>query len=613
MCGLVGLVGPGVATDRLSDMRDVLTHRGPDDSGVYEGDGVALGFRRLSIIDVCTGHQPLSNEDRTVWVVLNGEIYNFRELRRDLESRGHRFATLSDTECLVHGYEEFGESVFSRLNGMFAVALWDSTRRRLLLARDRAGEKPLHYFVGPGGLIFASEMKALLKHASVSREIDWAALDEFMSFGYIAAPRSIFRDIRKLLPGHYLVWEQGRSRIHRYWSIDLTKRFTGSVEDAREECIRLLDDAVHLRMISEVPLGAFLSGGIDSSAVVAFMARNSPSPVRTFSIGFDETGYDETMYADLVAKRYGTDNTKLIITPQYQGDIERILLNFDEPFGDSSALPTYLVSFLTRQHVTVALSGDGGDELFGGYITYRMLERFAALMRVVPGALKALAGAMANMLPVDTRLERRLRYVGLPENDRFVRMVTHFKATDKEELYSQHTKSAIEEERSLPCAKTQLMHQENVAYTDRMQFVDFMQYLPDDILVKVDRTSMLVSLETRAPFLDHRLVEFAFSLPPRWKVSSQGSKIILKDALRDVLPAEIVGRGKMGFSVPVREWFAGPLYEFCRSRIMESSLGRFFNRNAIGALLEEHQRRRRDNSTKLWLLLCFSLWASRNT
>src|SRR6266566_4085843 len=435
MCGLIGVVGSGATNrDRLCEMRDVLTHRGPDDTGLYLDHEVALGFRRLSIIDIDTGHQPLSNETGTVWVVFNGEIYNFRELRRDLEQRGHRFSTQSDTECIVHGYEEYGETVFSRFNGMFAVAVWDTANRRLILARDRAGEKPLHYFVGDHGLVFGSEIKALLKHPNVSRDIDWLGLDQFMSFGYIPAPRSIFRDIEKLLPGHYLVYENGEARLQRYWDIDLAKKFIGSFDDARQECIRLLNDAVRMRMISDVPLGAFLSGGLDSSAVVAFMAQNSATPVRTFSIGFDEARYDETMYADLVARQYGTDHTRLIVTPEYKNDIESILLNFDEPFGDSSALPTYLVSLLTRRYVTVALSGDGGDELFGGYITYQMLLRFAKLMGFVPNAFKPLAGLLASVLPADTKLQRRLRLVGMSENDRFVRLVTHFKSADKAEL-----------------------------------------------------------------------------------------------------------------------------------------------------------------------------------
>ena len=613
MCGLVGIVSQaGVDRDVICRMRDVLAHRGPDDVGAFVDGEVGLGFRRLSIIDVRTGHQPLSNESGTVWVVLNGEIYNFRDFRRELEDKGHRFATSSDTECIAHGYEEYGEAVFSKFNGMFAIAIWDSAKKQLLLARDRAGEKPLHYSLSGRGLVFGSEIKALLKYPGVSREVDWCALDEFMSFGYIGAPRSIYRDIKKLLPGHYLVYEGAKARIERYWSIDVSRTFPGTFEDACEECGRLLSDAVRLRLISDVPLGAFLSGGIDSSAVVAFMAKNSAAPVRTFSIGFDQPGYDETSYADLVAEQYGTDNTKLVVTPQYKDVIENILLNFDEPFGDSSALPTYLVSYLTRQHVTVALSGDGGDELFGGYITYSMLLRLSRLLGFIPEYLKPVAGRLAELLPSGSKVERRLRFAGLSEDDRFLRMVTHFRPSDKEDLYTADTKSQISEREAAITDRRTLLAQGDRSYSDRMQYADLMRYLPDDILVKVDRTSMLVSLETRAPFLDHRLMEFAFSLPSEWKISSKRSKIILREALKSLLPAEVIGRGKWGFSVPLREWFAGPLYEFCRTRVLQSGMDRFFTRSTIHRLLDEHRNGRRDHSTKLWLLLCFALWAAKN-
>ena len=611
MCGLVGVVGPnGGDREVLSRMRDSLAHRGPDDVGLYLDEHVGLGFRRLSIIDVQTGHQPLSNETGSVWVVLNGEIYNFRSLRRELESKGHQFATESDTECIVHGYEEYGCEVFSKLNGMFAIAIWDRQSRRLVLGRDRAGEKPLHYCIGPRGLVFGSEIKALLQHPTVSREIDRGALDEYLSFGYIAAPRSIFRDIRKLLPGHYLIYEHDRLQVHRFWHIDLQRQYRGTFEEAREECLGLLDDAVRLRMVSDVPLGAFLSGGIDSSAVVAFMARNSSQPVRTFSIGFPESGYDETRFAELVARQYGTEHTKLVVTPDYQHHIEEILLNFDEPFGDSSALPTYLVSSLTRRHVTVALSGDGGDELFGGYITYRMLLRFARMMRFLPGSVWPLVARGAHLLPSGSKVERRLRFVGMSEDDRFVRMVTHFRASDKDELYAPEMKDLVKEN---GVSLQQVAHFAETGrhYSERMQYSDFMHYLPDDILVKVDRTSMLVSLEARAPFLDHRFVEFAFSLPAAWKISTKRSKVILREALKAILPTEILAREKWGFSVPLKDWLAGPLYEYCRSRITDGALSRLFTPKAVDKLLQQHHSRKRDNSSKLWLLLCLALWSRK--
>ncbi len=611
MCGLVGIVGSegmGPDPELVRRMRDTLSHRGPDDSGLYLNGPVALGFRRLSIIDLCGGHQPLSNETGNVWTVFNGEIYNFRELKRDLVAKGHTFATQSDTECIVHGYEEYGEEVFSRLNGMFALAIWDEANKRLLLARDRAGEKPLHYHLGRNEFIFGSEIKALVQHPRVSAEIDWSAFDEFASFGFIAAPRSIYRDIRKVLPGHYAVYEGGELRTKRYWNIPLTRRFSGTYGDACEEFARLLGDAVRIRMVSDVPLGAFLSGGLDSSAVVAFMARHSATPIRTFSIGFPEAGYDETGYADLVARWYGTDNTRLVVTPEYKDHIEAVLLNFDEPFGDSSALPTYLVSRLTRQYVTVALSGDGGDELLGGYPTYRMLLRFSQLVEPIPAFVRKPLSRAGEFLPRGSKLERRLRLLGMSENERFVRVVSHFRPADKAELYASEVKAAVTDDRAALGYKEQYLNMEGLRYSDRMQFADFMHYLPDDILVKVDRTSMLVSLETRAPFLDHRLVEFAFSLPSSWKVSGLRSKIILRDALSSLLPPRVLRRGKMGFSVPLREWLAGPLYEYCRSRVTSGEMARLFNTSVVEQLLEDHRRGRRDNSSKLWLLLCFALW-----
>ena len=394
MCGLVGIVGSGAAGHEiLGDMRDTLCHRGPDDSGVYFDRDVALGFRRLSIIDVCTGHQPLSNETGTVWVVLNGEIYNFRELKRQLEEKGHRFSTQSDTECIVHGYEEYGDAVFSRLNGMFAISLWDRSRRRLLLARDRAGEKPLHYALSDRSLVFGSEIKALLKHPGVNREIDWMALDEFMSFGYIGAPRSIFRHIKKLLPGHFLAYEDGNACIYRYWNIDLAQKFVGNFEDARAEFVRLLNDAVRLRMISDVPLGAFLSGGLDSSAVVAFMAQNSSAPVRTFSIGFENESFNELQYARRVAELFATEHREFVVKPDAVEMVPKIVRHYGEPFADSSAIPSFYLAELTRRHVTVALNGDGGDESFAGYTRYVANMVAHSLERLPQPLRRAIAGA----------------------------------------------------------------------------------------------------------------------------------------------------------------------------------------------------------------------------
>jgi len=495
---------------------------------------------------------------------------------------------------------------------MFAIAVWDNTRRRLVLARDRAGEKPLHYILTEQGLLFASEIKALLQHPSASRDIDWPAFDEYMTFGFVSAPRTIYRNIQKLPAGHYLVYEGREARLESYWEIDTGRRFLGTYQDACDQCISLLNDAVRMRMVSDVPLGAFLSGGIDSSAVVAMMARNSTRPVRTFSIGFDEASYDETASADLVAKAFGTKHLKLVVTSDYQTHLEHVLLNFDEPFGDNSALPTYLVSRMTRDHVTVSLSGDGGDELFGGYEIYRKLLVFAAFLRVMPSGARRVLKSLAKWAPRSSKLSRRLWLASSTNNERFLKILTYFTDLQKSELYTEATQNAVNGDAYALGKKLAYLEAGEGSYATRMQFADFMHYLPDDILAKVDRTSMLASLETRAPFLDHRLVEFAFSLPSSWKVTGLQSKVILRDALRGVIPEGVRRREKRGFALPIREWLATSLYGYLRERVTDPTLTRVFQADTVIRMLEEHRSRRQDHTARLWLLLCFAVWASRN-
>src|SRR2546426_5353209 len=614
MCGIAGVLNyeGGVDEEVLRGMRELLVHRGPDDSGLYVNRGIGLAFRRLSIIDLVTGHQPLTNESKSVWVVFNGEIYNYRELRNVLIARGHRFETASDTECIVHGYEEWGERVFEHLNGMFAIGLWDEDRQQLVLARDRAGEKPLYYWSEGPELVFASELKALIRHPRVGRNIDWQAFDQYCSFGFVSAPRSMFEQVSKVPAAHYLVFTRAGIRLEPYWRLDPHRRFVGTYGDAKGECLRLLDEATRLRMVSDVPLGAVLSGGVDSSAVVACMTRHSALPVKTFSIGFDRADHDETSFAQLVAAHHGTENTKLVVTPAYADILERILLNFDEPFADSSALPTYLVSALTREHVTVALSGDGGDEVFGGYPTYRVMLRLTQLGDRVPIAIRQNLARLSRLFPIGSLLQRRLKLIGMTQNQRFIRLISLTKPEEKEVLYQSGTTKAIADIEEMTRDRVRDMDQDGSDYANRMQLVDFMRYLADDILVKVDRTSMLVSLETRAPFLDYRLVEFAFSLPGYWKVSPTRSKIILKDALLGHVPNAVLTRGKMGFSVPLREWIAGDLFEFCRERILSPQMKAVFEERTLHRWLTEHRQYRRDHSPKLWLLLCLSLWMARH-
>lgn len=618
MCGIVGIFDSKEPVDRdlLKRMTDVLSHRGPDREGffIHKSRRMGLGFRRLSIIDLLKGNQPLTNEDDSIHLVFNGEIYNFQEMRKELKTCGHRFKTDSDTECIVHGYEEYGDKVFSKLNGMFAIGLWDEGKKRLVLARDRAGEKPLHYFFDGRTFIFASELKSIVLHPAVDKTIDWGAFDEYFSYGFISAPESIYRTIKKIEPGNYLVFENNQIKHHTYWQLNMDTRFTGDYLEAQTGCTRLLEDAVKIRLISDVPLGAFLSGGIDSSAVVAFMAKHSTHPVKTFSIGFREDDFDERKYARQVAEMYGTQHTELVVTADFSRYIEDLLLNFDEPFGDPSALPTHILAKLTREHVTVALSGDGGDELFGGYKTYKYLLRQIKKVNRFPKIFKTLARLMLHAVPERSYLGKRLWILAANEPERFIETVTTFDHTGKMELFSDAVKEALNDHFCETRDKKMAFFKGNIKvdFQKQMQFSDFKHYLPDDILVKVDRATMLASLESRAPFLDHRLIEFLFSLPSQWKFNRMDSKIILKDILRDSLPGEILEREKMGFGVPLEDWFTGKLIDYYRDILVSPQMDRFFNRQTVQRYLKEHKERKVDRSYEIWLSLAFVLWWRQN-
>jgi asparagine synthase (glutamine-hydrolysing) len=618
MCGFVGIFADrgGVDRELLDAMRDTLVHRGPDDAGTYIDEQVGLGFRRLSIIDLATGAQPMSDERGRVWVVFNGEIYNYLELRGELEARGHIFRTHSDTETIVQGYLEYGIDVLSKLNGMFAIAIWDRDRRRLVLARDRAGEKPLHYTQRDGRLTFGSELKALLRSPDVCREIDWQAFSDYFTMGYIPAPRTIYDGIRKLLPGHCLVYENGALSERPYWTLDASRRFAGSYDDAKHECLALLDDAVKIRMRSDVPLGGFLSGGVDSSAIVSLMARSSARPIKSFTVTYGESDFNESRYARLVAERWGTEHTEVAVTPDnFLDDVEAVLTNFDEPFGDSSALPTYQVSKITRQHVTVALSGDGADELFGGYWNYASALRMQRRIESIPGWLTPLARLGVPYASPRGKLGKWVHLLQMSEEDRYVHGLTFFNPQSKpvkRELFSRDAFERIGATDDAHASGREHFRRFAVDPVKRLQYRDVMQYLPDDILTKVDRTSMLVSLETRAPFLDHRLMEFAFSLPREWHVEEGNTKRLLKDTLRELLPEAILGREKMGFAVPVRHWFRrGALHPFY-DRVFSAAMARYFDMATIRRYLEEHEQMRDDHSGKLWFLLSFAMWLDAN-
>ena len=616
MCGIAGFADlDGMEDARaagderlLRHMCAVIRHRGPDDEGVLVEKGVGLGMRRLSIIDLATGHQPIRNEDASVWVVFNGEIYNFRELRRDLTRRGHRFYTSADTEVIVHGYDEWGEGVFSRLHGMFGIALWDRRTATLLLARDRVGIKPLYYAETGGRLLFGSELKSLLATGEIDREIDAAALEHYLAFLYTPPDQSILRGVRKLPPGHLLRWRDGRARVHAYWRPPVDEKPIDE-GDAADALLQHLRDAVRSHLVSDVPLGAFLSGGIDSSLVVGLMAEATDRPVQTFSIGFDEPAYDELEAARTVARHFGTDHHEFVVRPDALAIADRIVAHFDEPFGDSSAIPTWYVSELARRHVTVVLSGDGGDELFGGYDRYLPHPLVAGFDRLsVPGA-RQLAGAIGRRLPRGATGRRFLQHVAQPEVERYVDAVSFFGSDDRSALLlpGMRAEGAPSPERRLAALFARTAH---LPLGSRMMHADLVTYLPEDVLTKVDRMSMAHSIESRVPLLDHRLVEFALSLPLALKIQDGVRKRLLKEVGRRLLPEAILTRRKQGFAVPLTVWCRGGLRDAFSDVLRSARLRQrgYFEPREIDRLLDEHLTGRRDHELRLWQLFMFELW-----
>ena len=590
-------------------MCEVIRHRGPDDEGLHVEPGLGLGMRRLSIIDLAGGRQPIHNETATVWVVFNGEIYNYRELRDELESHGHRFSTSSDTETIVHAYEQWGTDVFRRLRGMFGIALWDQDTRTLLLGRDRAGQKPLHYAERGGRLFFASEIKSLLAAAAVEPRLDVGALDHFLAFLYTPRDASIFAGVHKLPPGHYLKWHDGRIDVRPYWRIAGDEPFSRSEEDAVAALGEVLQDAVGSHMISDVPLGAFLSGGVDSTAVVAMMARVASGPVKTFSIGFDDPAYDELEHARTVAAHFGTDHHEFVVRPDGLSILDGLISHFDEPFADSSAIPTWYVSEIARRHVTVVLSGDGGDELFGGYDRYLPHPRVAAFDRLaVPGA-RAAAALAWPLLPHGTRGKNFLRHVAKDWSGRYLDSIAFFHADERAALYSADVRAAA----GLDAERRLARHFDRfgaLPHASRMMRFDFETYLPEDVLTKVDRMSMAHSIETRVPLLDNRVIDFAATLPARFKIKDGRRKHILKETLRTLLPEAILSRRKQGFGIPLGTWFRGGLTDLFAD-VLDAPRTRqrgYFDAGFVGRLLREHLAGERDHTLRLWQLLVFELW-----
>ncbi len=630
MCGITGSVwlrdDQRVDDALISRMTDVISHRGPNDAQVWTDPehrdargnpmGVALGFRRLSIIDVAGSRQPMPNEDGRIRMVFNGEIYNYRDLRNRLEGSGHRFATEGDGESILHLYEDLGTDCFSHLNGMFAIAIWDATQNRLVLARDRIGQKPLYYSFKKDCLVFGSELKSLALVPGVCEEIDPPAVDQFLTYQYIPHPGTIWNGVHKLPPGHYAVLNSQGLRVERYWDYDPSREVAISQRDATERLRELLSDSVRLRMRSDVPLGSFLSGGIDSSLITALAGDHTDTPLRTFSIGFPIADFDETAYAAQVAAHLKTDHTRFEVTPDAIDILDKLVWHYDEPFGDSSAVPTWYLSQLTRQSVTVALSGDGGDELFAGYDRYRALWLSQKLQRLFP-IHHAPGINLIQRLPdsnrrrsVVRRAKRFLEAMGQPTVRRYLNWLQIFPESLRASLYSDDFAAELPDEDPIAFLEGAWGRSEGRDLVTRASTADVLSYLPCDLMTKVDIASMAHGLEVRQPMLDYRVVEFAASLPVQYKFRGRRGKLLLRDAFGDRIPASIFTRPKMGFGIPVGSWFRNEFRELVNDTMLASdaTIHRFFRPDAIASLVASHQSGEQNHGYRLWSLLILETW-----
>jgi asparagine synthase (glutamine-hydrolysing) len=587
-------------------MCQVIRHRGPDDQGTWVGDGVALGMRRLSIIDLVGGHQPIFNEDHSILVVFNGEIYNYQDLHQDLQGRGHHFRTQSDTEAIVHAYEEYGDECVKHLRGMFTFALWDRKRHRLLAARDRFGKKPLNYYWDGQRLIFGSEIKSILE-AGIPREINHIALDEYLVYAYVPTPNTLFQNVMKVPPAHILIYEDGHVKTERYWDLSFEPTCKDDEATAVERTWALLKDAVQVRLMSEVPLGAFLSGGVDSSVVVGLMSQMMSQPVKTFSIGFEEEDFTELPYARQVAKHFGTDHHEFFVKSDLISVLPQLVWAYDEPFGDSSMLPTYYVSKLAREHVTVVLTGDGGDEIFGGYDHY---QREYSVNRIPP-FIRSLLAHGSLLIPNGMRGKNRFGNMRYDVATRCVRILSPFPQGSRPTLYTQEYFASVCDHDPYVRYLSKYSEVSHLDMLAQLQHVDVQIYLPDDILVKVDKASMLNSLETRAPMLDQHLAEYVASLDPSLRIRNGKLKYLLKQVAKDLLPAEILARPKQGFGVPIKHWFRNNLTNYA-FELLDSPRARqrsIFNPQFIRKLLQDHARTPLVNhSSAIWRLICLELW-----
>lgn len=627
MCGICGIAsktkGEPVESSLISAMSETLVHRGPDDQGVFTAKNIGLGARRLSIIDLEGGHQPLSNEEGSVWIAHNGEVYNFPDLREELLSRGHIFKTRTDTETIVHSYEEWGESFVHKLRGMFAFALWDARSQSLILVRDRLGIKPLYYtLLEDETLVFGSELKALLAHPGVKRALDPHALDLYLTLEYVPAPFSIFRNISKLPAGCLLVYRDGGIRVKNYWKLEPNENSKGILTKPRlnslmDELYALLKESVRLRLISDVPLGAFLSGGIDSSSIVGLMHELGTSPIKTFSIGFKEASYDELRFARAVAQKFRTDHRELVIEPKALELTDKLIHHLDEPFGDFSIFPTYLVSKMARNHVKVILSGDGGDELFGGYEHYQ-----AQILSQAPGGFlfRKMLSPFLRLIPpsekkkgVWNKIKRFSQGFEHDPRQQHLRWMMFLSDANKKNLYTSDLQQALDGvaplHRRIPF-RDLLDESASFDSLNRELYLDLRAYLADDILVKVDRMSMAASLETRVPILDHKLVEFSYSLPGNLKLKRLTTKWIFKKTMERLLPRQNIYRPKEGFSIPIKHWLRMDLKDLLLDYLSPKRIreGGLFNFESIERMIESHLKQRENFSHQLWALLVFEIW-----
>ncbi len=617
MCGITGKIffdkDRVISETELQSMTNVIEHRGPDDKGYYINKNVGLGFRRLSIIDLKTGHQPLSNSNGSVWITFNGEIYNYKELRRILEGKGHTFKTNTDTETIVYLYIEYGEDCVKFLRGMFAFVIWDDNKKQLFGARDRFGIKPFHYYIDNEKFVWGSEIKSISKSEDISRDINLTALDYYFAYGYTPRSSSIFNQIKKLKPAHRFVFkpfDKEKLKIDSYWEINFEPDFSKSESYWKEALFESLSESVQMRMVSDVPLGAFLSGGVDSSTVVSLMSRSSDQAIKTFSIGFKEEKYNELQYARLVAEKYNTDHHEFIIEPESIELLPKLVEAYDEPFSDSSAIPTYYVSKYTREHVTVALSGDGGDELFAGYNEYaKMSSLYSNVFNTK--LLNTLFFGPLNKLTPDYFYGKGLSYYLSKDKNSLPAYICHWKDYERNDLFKKEVKNKIGKKLAEDIKKELFMFND-LDFVTKMQKLDMQTYMVDGILTKVDRASMMNSLEVRVPILDHKFAELSFQIPSTLKLNGKSKKYLLKETFKQILPHEIIAHKKQGFEMPLELWFKGSLKDYAYDELLNSKgLYEYLDKKKVKGILDNHQKGLRNYSEKIWSLLFLNEWLKR--